>query len=108
MLWVISIEYLEIASTACRIEKNVYIAIAQRKHQFIKSPQGADLVNTERDFYRMVKFQGVIGDIDGIHIPIIIPGGQDSARFVNRNGYYSINTQIECGTSMKVTNKVAR
>ena len=54
-----------VASTACRIVKNVYIAIAQRKNLFIKFPQGADLANTKLELYRMVKLPGVICAIDG-------------------------------------------
>ena len=86
----------------------IHIAKAQMKKQFIKFLQDADLAITKRDFYRMVKFPGVKGAIDETHIPIINPGGQDSARFGNRKGYYSINTQIVYVASMKVTNMVAR
>ena len=56
----------------------------------------------------MANFPGVIGAIDCTHIPVINPGGQDSARFVNRKGYYSVNTQVVCDAGMKVTNIVPR
>lgn len=95
-------------STASRIVKKVSFAIAGRKNQFIKFPDAADMASVKRDFYRMANFPGVIGAIDCTHIPVINPGGQDSARFVNRKGYYSVNTQVVCDAGMKVTNIVAK
>lgn len=56
----------------------------------------------------MASFRSVIGAIDCTHIPIINPGGEDSTRFVNRKGYYSINTQVVCDAGMTVTNIVVR
>ena len=50
----------------------------------------------------------VIGAIDCTHIRVQSPGGEDAARVVNRKGYYSINVQVICDASQRITNIVAR
>ena len=78
------------------------------KDRFIKFPDAAEIVDTKTIFNRIAIFPGVIGAIDCTHIPIVSPGGLNAARFVNREGYYSVNTQLVCDANMKVTNIVAR
>src|SRR5207247_268398 len=52
--------------------------------------------------------KGVVGGIDGTHIPIKSPGGEDAELFRNRKGYFSINVQAVCDHEMVFTNVVSR
>ena len=51
---------------------------------------------------------GVVGVIDGCHIPIQSPGGNDAELFRNRKGFFSINVQGICDANLNFTNIVAR
>jgi hypothetical protein len=50
---------------------------------------------------------GVVGCIDGTHVQIESPGG-DEALFRNRKGVFSINVQAVCDPDLNFTNVVAR
>lgn len=56
----------------------------------------------------MHRFPNVVGLIDCTHIRIANPGGDDAARFLNRKGYHSINTQVICDAKPCITNIVVR
>lgn len=47
-----------------------------------------------RAFYDIAHFPRVIGAIDGTHIAIKNPGGPFGQIYINRKGWYSINTQV--------------
>lgn len=53
-------------------------------------------------------FAGVIGCIDGTHIPIICSSTNDFEEFRCRKGYFSINTQAVCDPDLRFTDLVAR
>lgn len=72
-------------------------------------PRGNDnLTETKQSFYNIRGFPRVIGAIDCTHIRIQSPGGNNAELFRNRKGYFSINTQVVCDASMKITNVIAR
>ena len=96
-------------STVCRTVKRVSIALAQRRADFIKMPTTRNAVReTYEAFHDMHQFPNIIGLIDCTHIRISNPGGEGAARFVNRKGYHSINTQVICDAKPSITNIVAR
>ena len=62
----------------------------------------------KQQFYAISNFPHVFGAIDCTRIQIAFPGGDDSGKFVNRKGVYSINEQVTCDANKKITNIVAR
>ena len=83
--------------------------ISQKKEHFKRFPTNpAERRDVMEGFYDIYQIPGVIGAIDGSHIPIIVnPGGANAHRFMNRNGYYSFNCQLVC-KHLLFTNVVCR
>lgn len=70
-----------------------------------------DLASIKQQFYNMITPHGipnVIGLIDGTHVKVYSPGGEEAERFRNRKGYFSINVQVVGGPDLKVLNVEAR
>ncbi|KAK5638457.1 hypothetical protein RI129_012752 [Pyrocoelia pectoralis] len=95
-------------STASRIVAKVTRAIARLYPQFVKMLGPNDLIQAQTDFYRVVSFPRVIGCVDGTHIRIQSPGGEDPEVFRNRKGYFSINVQGICDANLTLLDVVAR
>ena len=51
-----------------------------------------EVAKTKHNFYQLAGFPGVIGCIDGSHIPIVAPP-EDEFVFINGKGFHSINIQ---------------
>ena len=92
-------------SSTCRI---VSQSIAKRKQVFINFPTGLSLSEVKRQFHEIARFPNVIGCIDGTHIPISSPGGEQAELYGNRKGYFSINVQAVCDATLCFTNIVCR
>ncbi|KAI5643606.1 DDE superfamily endonuclease domain-containing protein [Phthorimaea operculella] len=91
------------------IAKNVAEALAKRAHLFINMPTLLeDQQDVIRGFRNICGFPSVIGAIDCTHIKIKRVGGEMSEAYVNRKGYYSINTQVVCDADLKIRDIVAR
>ncbi|XP_023243392.1 putative nuclease HARBI1 isoform X1 [Centruroides sculpturatus] len=76
-------------------------------HHWIKFPTSeTEMALVKQKFMSLGGFPGVIGAIDGTHIPIIAPSLNDPDHkeftYINRKGYHSINTQIVCDPDMKI------
>ena len=56
-------------------------------------PSGRDLNTSKQQFYAEANFPGVVGAIDGTHIPIIAPN-ENEHLYVGRKGYHTINVQV--------------
>lgn len=95
-------------STASRIIKRVSEAIAGLRPRFIRMPANDEIPRTQNNFFRVARFPRVVGAIDGTHIRIQSPGGEDGEIFRNRKGYFSINCQVACDANMKILDVVAR
>lgn len=95
-------------TTVSRIVKRVSAAIARRRGEHIVFPNRDDERKYHRRFYEIAGFPGVIGAIDGCHIPVSCPRGNDAELFRNRKGYFSINVQGVSGASLEFINIVAR
>ncbi|KAK3931509.1 Putative nuclease [Frankliniella fusca] len=57
--------------------------------------------------YKRFKFPGVLGYVDGAHMPIVAPSVHEE-QYVNRHQIHSINVQITADASMLISNIVAR
>ena len=96
-------------ATACRIVRRVSIALALLRPQYIQMPQNRrEMQEIKMEFFTMFNFPNVIGCIDGTHIRIQSPGGENAEVFRNRKGYFSLNVQVVCDHKMKIRDIVAR
>ncbi|KAK5647833.1 hypothetical protein RI129_002725 [Pyrocoelia pectoralis] len=69
----------------------------------------AEILDSQRKFYEIARFPfPVIGAVDGTHIRIQSPGGEDSEIFQNRKSYFSLNVQGISDASMKFIDIVVR
>ncbi|XP_018407382.1 PREDICTED: putative nuclease HARBI1 [Cyphomyrmex costatus] len=55
-------------------------------------------------FERVSGFPNVIGAIDGTHVEIRSPQGDDHQAYINRKGYPSIHVQVVCTQNLLFTN----
>ena len=68
----------------------------------------ADTRKTQEHFFENFNIPNVVGCIDGTHVQIIAPNGQDEVAYVNRLIYHNINVQSICdheATFISVTAK---
>ncbi|XP_064628013.1 putative nuclease HARBI1 [Lineus longissimus] len=83
--------------------------ICDRKGNFITFPETqAERLRVQQGFRDIAQFPGVIGALDGSHVPIANPRGINAQRFMNRKGYYSLNCQLVCDHELCFTNVVSR
>ena len=94
-------------STVSRVVKRVSNIIVSLKSKLIKFPTPQERAQIKQGFQQIQGFPHVIGCIDGTHIPIKKPR-QNAANFMNRKGYYSVNTQIVCDDKLRIRNIVCR
>lgn len=81
--------------TLSRFSKRVAIALASKSPNYIKMPSNLrEETETTQNFQTICGFPHIIGAIDGTHIKIRKVGGDAGQYYVNRKGYYSINTQV--------------
>ncbi|XP_050704110.1 putative nuclease HARBI1 [Eriocheir sinensis] len=86
--------------------KTVTSAICQLAGDYIKFPSPAEEQDVMRQFAEVAAMPGVIGCVDGVHIPIISPGGEDAELYRCRKGFFSLNIMGVCNSSMLFTNLV--
>ena len=94
-------------SSISRSLDTVIELIASQKNDFISFPTENEFHRLSTDFFEMQGFPGVIGAIDGTHVPIVNPGGNDAELYRNRKGYFSINVQLLCDSKLLIRNVVA-
>ncbi|KAJ8915256.1 hypothetical protein NQ315_014763 [Exocentrus adspersus] len=95
-------------TTASRIISRVSRAIASLRPLYIKMPANQEVLQTQAKFYRIAHFPRVVGCIDGTHIKIQSPGGEDGEVFRNRKSIFSLNVQVVGGPNLKIQDIVAR
>ncbi|KAJ8911230.1 hypothetical protein NQ315_014942, partial [Exocentrus adspersus] len=71
-------------------------------------PNEHEIIHIGSAFYNISRFPKVIGCVDGTHIKIQSPGGEDAEVFRNRKSFFSINTQVLCDHDLKIRDIVAR
>jgi hypothetical protein len=72
------------------------------KNEICWYPTQQAMMDAQAEFYRMSGIPGILGIIDGTHIPIKGPRGADEIACVNRKGGHSINTQIVVGPNYEI------
>ncbi|XP_039307618.1 putative nuclease HARBI1 isoform X2 [Solenopsis invicta] len=86
--------------TIWRCVFNVAYTLEQRIQNYIKWPEVHELLNTQQQFAAISDFPGVVGVIDGCHIPISAPTEYPNS-YINRKEFYSILLQGICDHKMK-------
>uniref|UniRef100_A0A6P7H1J5 Putative nuclease HARBI1 n=1 Tax=Diabrotica virgifera virgifera TaxID=50390 RepID=A0A6P7H1J5_DIAVI len=96
-------------ATASRTIARVSRELATLYPRFIKMPTTQrEILTHQEKFYSMFRFPRIIGAVDGTHIRIQSPGGNDAEVFRNRKSFFSLNVQVVCDADMKFENVVAR
>jgi hypothetical protein len=78
------------------------VLATQLHNKYIKWPTGEQCSMIAAEFEEKTGFPGVIGCIDGTHIPIK-PPASERAGFINRSGKPSINVLAVCDNLMRFT-----
>lgn len=69
-------------------------------NQYIQWPREDEFANLANGFQDKTGFPGVIGAIDGTHIPILAPTFHRNS-YINRKGHASIQLQAVCTSQMR-------
>lgn len=92
-------------STICRVLKRVTHHIAVLRPDFVHMPRtGQEMRQTKAKFFNICAFPGVLGCVDGTHVPIESPGGNEGELYRNRKTWFSINVQVVCDSDLKFCN----
>ena len=75
-------------------------ACTRRANEFITWP--VNTLQVMDGFQEMVWFPGVVGCVDGTHIPILMPSDRGH-QYINRKGFPSINVLAVCDDKMRFT-----
>ena len=82
-------------------------ALTFLRHEHVKFPD--NLQNVQHNYYQLGHFPGVVGCLDGTHIPIYRPESHSEAEvFRCRKGFFSLNVQIVAGPDHKIFDITAR
>lgn len=101
---------LSLTSQPC-ISRNlteVTQAICTLAPQYIRFPQGEEVLQIKEEFFRQSGMPGVIGLVDGSLFPIKAPSGPDEPAFVSRKGFHAINVQAIGDQNMVIRHLVAK
>lgn len=79
--------------TVSKVFSSFLDSMLKHTGRYIKMPETDMLVGEKQKFYDRANFPGIIGCIDGTHIPLIAPKESEFA-FVNRKGFHSLNVQV--------------
>ena len=94
--------------TVSRCLNNFVETLCQKAGQFIYMPTTpAEREQTKHKVYNIAGFPGVLGGVDGTHIPIIAPSVDEHA-YVNRKNFHSINVLAVCDADIIYLDLVAR
>ncbi|XP_024884070.1 putative nuclease HARBI1 [Temnothorax curvispinosus] len=86
--------------TIWRCVFNVAYTLEQYVQNYIKWPEVHELINIQEEFAAISNFPGVVGVIDGCHIPISAPTEYPNS-YINRKGFHSTLLQGICNHKMK-------
>ncbi|XP_069996600.1 putative nuclease HARBI1 [Penaeus vannamei] len=94
-------------TSVCKFVGLTARAIASLASEYIKFPDARKVVANIQKFQMIAGMPGVIGCVDGSHIPIRGPGGNDAELYRCRKGYFSISMQDICDADLKFMNIIA-
>lgn len=92
-------------STVCRVVDSVSNMLCRRLDEFVYFPE--NLQQVKEDFFQVAGMAGIVGVVDGTHIRIIAPSGDQEPLYVNRKNYHSINAQVICDNKNRILDLVA-
>ena len=81
-------------TTAWRSIHDVMNKLCERRNDFIKFPSNDELEELEKLFRSKRGLPGVLGCVDGTHVPVLVPRNDRSETFRNRKGFMSLNVQM--------------
>ena len=81
--------FLEVTQPAVSKVMSQFVdAITAKASNYIYMPRNREEVaKVKNDFYMVAGFPGIVGCVDGFHIPLIAPS-QDEFVYVNRKGFF--------------------
>ena len=83
-------------------------AMVKISHKFIYMPRNeAERSKIKSDMYKVARFPGILGLIDGTHVPLIAPKDEEYL-YVNRRKFHSINVQAVCDANGVYLDVVAK
>ena len=89
-------------TTAWRSIHNVVDLISGMCQQFIQFPPRNQHNRVAQKFRQKFNFPGVIGCVDGTHIPVLVPKDDVAETYRNRKGFMSLNVQMVCGPNSEI------
>ncbi|KAI4469671.1 hypothetical protein MML48_1g04984 [Holotrichia oblita] len=95
-------------TTVHRIIQEVSENLARNLRQYVKFPDCNGMNNNRNLFFEIGGFPGVSGCVDGTHIEIKNPGGENAEVFRNRKGWMSLNIQVIAGPRCEILDIVIR
>ena len=104
---VIAQQHNVVQATVSRCLDCVTNAFLPHVGEFVKFPMTVDERRAAavgfHDFPRdgSPRLSGIVGAIDGTHVLLEVPPGNDEADYVNRKGQHSINVQLICDANGK-------
>lgn len=103
-------DHFNVSKQSCgRIVHKVSHYLALLGRDFIKMPNNGQKRNyVSSTFFKICGFPNVIGAIDGTHIRLQSPGGENAEIYRNRKGYFSLNVQVVCDANLKISDVVCR
>ena len=85
--------------TAWRSIHETIHSLLKIRNNHIYFPDQSQFPAIESQFRHASNFPGVIGCVDGTHIPLKVPNNNQAELFRCRKGYKSLNVQMVCGPS---------
>lgn len=97
--------FMQVCSELCFVSKamawrsihRVIKCLCGLQNRFIRFPERSDFQRIELSFREKKGFPGIIGCVDGTHIPLWVPASDRRETFRNRKGFLSLNCQMVCG-----------
>lgn len=79
----------------CHLIKTVVSILCHYSYKIIVWPAAEKVVETETGFLNFAGFPGVIGAINGCHVPVLAPDNVQTA-YLDRNHNHSVNLMAVC------------
>ena len=90
-------------STVSNCIRTVARALSSHCDTYVKFPStGPEILRNQQEFFGFRNIPNIVGLIDCTHVKIIRPKENEDI-FVNRHGYHSVNVQMICDSSSKIT-----
>lgn len=96
-------------STICRIVQKVTRKLASLSSRYIEMPSDRnELRKVAEGFFQIDGFPRVAGALDCTHVKIVSRGGSLPELYRCRKGFFSINVQAVCDSTLKIRDLIAR